>query len=223
MKETLIIDESTKQNYFNCKPIGYVIDKNGCHICVSHSRTSDGYPVVNRADKKWMMNRYIWYLNNGDIPKGLCVMHSCDNPNCINISHLSLGTHKENMDDRDAKGRMPNQSGFDNPNCSLTIEDVIQIKKYLIENNMRQIDIAKKFNVHRTTISEIQRGVRWSEVEVDGFKPIIKRNTPVKLTDKQVLEILMNENKLTNKQLSVIYKVAPSTISNIRNSKYKII
>jgi hypothetical protein len=43
------------------------------------------------------MSRYIWTLHNGPIPTGLVVMHNCDNPLCINIDHLELGTQEENM------------------------------------------------------------------------------------------------------------------------------
>ena len=39
------------------------------------------------------------------IPRGMVVMHSCDNPNCVNPAHLSVGTQQENIADRDVKGR----------------------------------------------------------------------------------------------------------------------
>lgn len=209
-----------KQLNSNSKEIQYQINENGCHICVSHSGGGDGYPGLNRDRKSWVMSRYVWFLKHGEIDDNLCIMHSCDTPRCINIEHLSLGTHKENMDDITIKGRRPSVAGSYNPNVSLTIDDVINIKKDIVSNpQLRQIDIAKKYNVVRSTISEIQRGVRWSEIEVDGFSPIEKRKTPIELTKDQILEIAANENNLTIKQLSDMYGIAKSTVHIIRSGQ----
>ena len=50
-------------------------------------------------------HRLAWIAANGPIQDGLHVLHSCDRPACVNPYHLRLGTHAENLRDRDSKGR----------------------------------------------------------------------------------------------------------------------
>jgi hypothetical protein len=50
-------------------------------------------------------HRAAWTVTNGPIPKGLNVLHRCDNPPCCNPAHLFVGTQADNNADRHAKGR----------------------------------------------------------------------------------------------------------------------
>lgn len=59
----------------------------------------DGEVVQDRA------HCFAWTLKHGPIPKGKCVLHKCDNPKCVRLSHLFLGTKADNNADMVKKGR----------------------------------------------------------------------------------------------------------------------
>ena len=70
------------------------IDKNCGYGCLT---------VPNRGGTG--AHRVSWMLNIGPIVAGLCVMHLCDVPSCVNPSHLVLGTKAANNADKILKGR----------------------------------------------------------------------------------------------------------------------
>ena len=57
-------------------------------------------------------SRVSYIFNIGDIPEGLHVLHTCDNPECTNPKHLFVGTHTDNVKDMDAKGRRGTTEGY---------------------------------------------------------------------------------------------------------------
>jgi len=81
---------------------------NSCWIWTG-STDSDGYGRMTNtpgSETKTIGAHQVGFeLQNGPIPKGMKVLHSCDNPPCVRGKHLFLGTQKDNAADRDAKGR----------------------------------------------------------------------------------------------------------------------
>jgi len=125
-----------------------------------------GYGRFRVLDKMQKASRVAWELTHGSIPKGegahgICVCHKCDNPKCVNPDHLFLGTHKENMEDCKSKGRYKNtpQIGMSAKNAKLTDLQVYEIR--LLAGTMRQIDIAKRYNINQPTVSRIILRQSW--------------------------------------------------------------
>lgn len=73
-----------------------------------YSSLGKGYGIVHYMGKVFRTHILSYILTKGPIPKGMCVLHTCDYPTCINPDHLWLGTNQENVDDRMKKGRHRN-------------------------------------------------------------------------------------------------------------------
>jgi len=72
-------------------------------------------------------HRVAWELVYGKIPVGMFVLHKCDNPACVNPSHLFTGSPQDNMDDMVAKGR--SRRGEGHPQAILTEVQIRKMRK----------------------------------------------------------------------------------------------
>lgn len=149
------------------KRIEFLIDPNNCFVCTSHSKNKDGYPIVSYNKKTWIASRFVYTQMFGEIPNGLLVRHTCDNPNCINPEHLIVGTPQDNMNDRDERGRTP--KGESHYNSKLKEKQVLEIKK-LLSKGARGRDIAEMFQVDEKVISNIKLGRRWKDTKLEESK-----------------------------------------------------
>jgi hypothetical protein len=69
-----------------------------------------GYGQIVYDNRTHNVHRLMYALVYGDIPKGLHILHSCNNKTCYNPLHLRMGTHLENMRDKYLAG----ETKFDN-------------------------------------------------------------------------------------------------------------
>ena len=125
-----------------------------------------GYGRISfRCNSHWLTHRVSWVLHNGEIPDGLNVLHKCDNPGCVNPSHLFLGTHQDNMRDRDTKGRgkLPKISGSKHWNSSLDESDIRVIRE-LHSVGCQQKAMVWLFGINSGTISEIVNRKAWKHI-----------------------------------------------------------
>src|SRR6266550_5872844 len=65
---------------------------------------SKGYGRITINCGTELAHRISWIVHIGPIPAGLNVLHHCDNPCCVNPSHLFVGTQTDNNRDCSSKG-----------------------------------------------------------------------------------------------------------------------
>lgn len=110
------------------------------------------------GNKKAHRVSYEWV--NGPIPKGLCILHRCDVPACVNPAHLWLGTKTDNNRDMHRKSRAANINGENNPFSKLTDEQVREIRR--AEGTQRAI--ARLYGISQSLVFDIKSRRRWSHV-----------------------------------------------------------
>ena len=135
------------------------INNSGCWIWEA-ATDKDGYGYFNDGTRNVRPHRYAWEITNGKIPKGLYVLHKCDNPPCCNPDHLFLGTAKDNIDDCLAKGRFP--MGKNHYMNKLTDQQVTEIRDSYPSKTQTQL--AKDYQVSQGLISLIIRNERRKDI-----------------------------------------------------------
>ncbi len=122
------------------------------------NRNQYGYGIFMLPNEvRVRAHRYAYERYVGPIIDDMVVMHSCDNPACVNPAHLSLGGRGDN--NRDAVAKKRNAFGEKNGHHVLTQKQVGQI----LSDTRPQIAIARDFGVHPSLISRIKSGLRRSK------------------------------------------------------------
>lgn len=106
----------------------------------------------------YLAHRVAYVCYKGPFPWELQVCHTCDHPYCVNPNHLVTGTNKDNMNDRDNKGR--NAKGEKHGMAKLKQADVDRIRDLSARGIIYRV-IAEEFNITECTVSRIVRNETW--------------------------------------------------------------
>lgn len=107
-----------------------------------------GYGKFKLDNRTVKAHRYSYQLHYGDFNESLHVLHHCDNPRCVNPSHLFLGTNRDNVADRTAKKRHGQTSKRLTTNEKTAIITAVQQGQALRS-------VAQQFQVHISTIRRV--------------------------------------------------------------------
>ena len=149
---------STKCSHYLKVVLGRISERSetvgDCIEWTGKERVKGGYGRVRIKGKLTLVHRFVFEMMIGEIPNGYDVLHSCDNPRCINPKHLSIGDHADNMGDKAMKGRAPSK---------LSSDDVAAIYSMIKEGKSCN-SISKIYGVCPHTIGDIKKGVTWHHV-----------------------------------------------------------
>jgi len=185
---------------------------------------------VNSYVGKRLAHRLSYEDAKGRIPKGGLILHSCDNPACVNPAHLRVGSYKENVSDMDSRGRRNNSpmKGSENPNAFMTDALVTSLRRDYI-SGMSRAEIAAKYGVSLQSVNDFTLGRSWRHLlgkdgspSLDDLRVAAQRNKKpnTKLTPEIVIKIRAElSGGATGIELSERYGVHKATISDIKRRK----
>lgn len=131
-----------------------------CHEWTG-SLNRTGYGQFKLNNKVHRAHRVAFYLKNNKWPsKHLC--HDCDNPACIRLDHMFEGSNKDNMVDKEKKGRGNHPNGQDTSFALFTDEEIILLRE-LYEVGFSGKRIARVLGIHAPPLYAILNGRTYKE------------------------------------------------------------
>lgn len=134
-----------------------------CHVWLGRTDAC-GYGLIDWQGKGHRTHRLAYEMHHGPISGGLIVCHRCDNPPCMRLDHLFLGTDADNSQDRDRKGRQVAPPGMGNGNAVLTDADVRAIRAAHAAGRSQQ-SLSEEYRVTRANIGYIVRRITWKHLD----------------------------------------------------------
>lgn len=140
-----------------------VLTESGCREW-SGWRDQGGYGRVYVGPRRMRPAHVIaWELEHGrSVPPGLVVRHQCDNPSCVEPTHLSIGTQADNVADMFARGRA-DRRGERNNSAKLTASDVRQIRSKRAAGQAISA-LSEEFGISKSQLKNIVNNKHWRNV-----------------------------------------------------------
>jgi hypothetical protein len=111
--------------------------------------------------RETLAHRTAYVLTTGTILPGMYIIHSCDNPGCVNPSHLRMGTPKDNSHDRKIRNREADHRGEFNGRAKLTWEHVHIIRQMHASGFRSWKRLGEWFGVSGQQVGRIIENKEW--------------------------------------------------------------
>jgi hypothetical protein len=139
------------------------VDRSGDCWVWTGARTPLGYGVIGIGGHDVdYAHRIAWTLGVGSIPTGMCVLHHCDNPPCVNLEHLFVGSKKDNTADMLRKGRHVSPKGEAAGRARLTARQVLELRRLRSDEGLTYRELARRYGVAEPTIGAVVTRRSWA-------------------------------------------------------------
>jgi hypothetical protein len=118
-----------------------------------------GYPKITISNRSYYAHRVSWEDATGlTVPDGMVLRHSCDNPPCIEPTHLTPGTQAENVGDQIARHRLVRMRGATHVLSKLTPEQVQEIRDRFDRGGVTKAELAREYEISATGVWRVITG-----------------------------------------------------------------
>lgn len=140
---------------------GPMIIKTRCHQWTA-GVDKDGYPMFGPGDGRTVArgHRWLWEQVIGRIPDGKVLRHRCDNPSCVNLKHMKIGTPRNNNEDRNKRGRTSRHA--QHYAAKLTLEQVTEMRQRKLDGESIYSFFAE-YGITYDTAKKVVAGRRWAD------------------------------------------------------------
>lgn len=126
-------------------------------------RNPNGYGTLAFEGRPQRAHRAAWEVSRGPIPAGAHVLHRCDNPPCVRPDHLFLGSNKDNVADRHAKGRDAHNKGESGGRAKLKNQDIYDIRA-AAARGAGLGDLARRYRLNHGTVWAVVHRRSWKHL-----------------------------------------------------------
>ena len=188
----------------------WVLDPaSGCHNWKWRKPTQR--PSVSIKGKQHLAYRVMWETHYGPIHKGLHILHRCNNHRCVNVDHLYMGNHSDNMRDTVRAGNHATQK--------LTWKDAGTIRDEYMPSVNTCKQLATKYGVSETEIRDIIANKVFIDLEYVSKSPGASVNRKLMMEDATTIRQRHRGERITMSELGRQYQVHQSTIGDIVHNR----